>query len=826
MIKAFLSHSSKDKDSYVRPVANWLGKENIIYDEFTFEEGEKNLDLILEGLEESELFVIFISENSLSSKWVKREISESKKIIDSGKLLRILPIVIDNKIKYDDKRIPKWLREEYNLRPITRCKTAADKIKTKLMKLCWDKHPRLEKINSLFVGRNDQLEEFEERINNYEKSKPIVISTSGLIGVGRRTFLSNALIKCNIKKNNILPTYMYLDRNESIEDFILKLNDLGLIDLKTEILNLSDKTIEEKKNIIIKILIEAYKANETIFLIDDGCIINYKREITDWFKGLIQECNEFNYPIICLASRYKVPFKNRPRNDKFYFIELPELNIKERKWLLTQLLNIENINDLSADNFNNICDYLTGLPEQVKYAVELIKDKNIIPFEEKIPILVSFNNERAALLLNRYSDDNEILDFIRLLAQFEVITIDFIFSIVDRHRYTNILNNLLSESICELIGSDGEMIRLNDIIRDYIKRNRIEITDEYNKKIEQIVKKTIENETLTEINSSVYIFTLKERLKKDEQIDSKLLIPSHYLRCMKDLYNSKGSLDKVISLADRILQKEKNMENRVTQDIRYYLCLALAKKSDSRLLQEVQKIQGVEHKFLLAFYYRKCGRIDDALQLLLEIINEPYIESRAKRELVQVYTQLEEFDQALDYAKRNFSENKNNQFHCQAYFQCLINSHNISKQDVEILKNLIERLIKINSEQSIEMAKTSQALFFSKIENNLTKAIATINNTIVQYPNSPYPLLAKFDIGLRHRNIDILKESLQPLEMMQKKRIVSDKKLTTYKAYLLALDGHYEDAIDIIKKALSKYPVSSNEKIMKKIYEYSHANKT
>ncbi len=43
MIKAFLSHSlSKDKEHYVRNVANWLGKENIIYDEFTFEEGEKH----------------------------------------------------------------------------------------------------------------------------------------------------------------------------------------------------------------------------------------------------------------------------------------------------------------------------------------------------------------------------------------------------------------------------------------------------------------------------------------------------------------------------------------------------------------------------------------------------------------------------------------------------------------------------------------------------------------------------------------------------------------------------------------------------------------
>lgn len=59
MIKAFLSHSSSDKDSYVRNVANWLQKDNIIYDEYTFEEGEKPLDEIINGLNKSEIFVLF-----------------------------------------------------------------------------------------------------------------------------------------------------------------------------------------------------------------------------------------------------------------------------------------------------------------------------------------------------------------------------------------------------------------------------------------------------------------------------------------------------------------------------------------------------------------------------------------------------------------------------------------------------------------------------------------------------------------------------------------------------------------------------------------------
>jgi len=68
MIKVFLSHSSKDKKNYVDVVANNLKKENIVYDEFSFEEGERSLDEILKGLDASSIFVLFISNNSLESK--------------------------------------------------------------------------------------------------------------------------------------------------------------------------------------------------------------------------------------------------------------------------------------------------------------------------------------------------------------------------------------------------------------------------------------------------------------------------------------------------------------------------------------------------------------------------------------------------------------------------------------------------------------------------------------------------------------------------------------------------------------------------------------
>lgn len=68
--KIFLSHSSLNK-KYVRYIAHSLGKDRCVYDEMCFESGMKNLDEILKFLIETDIFVWFISNNSLKSDWVK-----------------------------------------------------------------------------------------------------------------------------------------------------------------------------------------------------------------------------------------------------------------------------------------------------------------------------------------------------------------------------------------------------------------------------------------------------------------------------------------------------------------------------------------------------------------------------------------------------------------------------------------------------------------------------------------------------------------------------------------------------------------------------------
>ena len=815
MIRAFLSHSSKDKESYVRNVAKWLGKDNIIYDELTFEEGEKPLDEILKGLAATELFVLFLSSSALKSDWVQTEIVHAKELLDTSNISKIFPIIIEDGLTYDDVRIPDWLRENYNLKPIKRAQVAAKRIIHKLRELSWSKHPELKKRQNLFVGRNDKQEEFEQRIHDFDTKKPSVIIATGLAGVGRRTFLHKALYKTNITECSHKPSSIFLDRSVSIEDFILKLNDLGLKDFGTRLLNLTTTPIEEKISMIHEIMDAAYESKEIIYMLDDGCIVNYERKISGWFEDTIVNYHNNDFPIFCIAAKYFVNFKSRPRNSAYYFVELNELNPNERKRLLTQLLELYKVN-LSATDFLSVFNLLSGLPDQIMYAVDLIKEDNISKIVDKLPILTEYNNDKAAVVLQKYEKNDEMLEFIRLLAQFEIMSSDFIFSIVSEEIYYPMLEELAAEHVCELIGVDGEIVRLNDIIRDYIKRNKLKLNPVFESDIKSHVHSLVTSDEVFQRDSSEYIYSISEALKNGTFIDDSLLIPSHYLRCMKDLYYSKGNLEKIIELAYIILQKKEHMDTGVEQDIRYYLCLALAKKKDKRLLNEVQAIKGDEHAFLLGFYYRLCGRYDDALVQFNKTVNARFVGARSKREIVQVYVQIEEYDKASAYAKRNYEDFRGNQFHTQAYFNCLINCENPKEHKFELQK-LIANFRSIGSEQSNEMADISEATFAAKIDNDRTKAIDLIGDTIYRYPDNHYPLLAYCDIALKYSDKEMLTDGINKLERLFKNKNISSRTINRYKAFSSALTGDIDGAFLLIERDIARYPQDSREKIKQRL---------
>jgi hypothetical protein len=104
---AFLSHSSKDKP-IIRQIASDLTAEGITVwlDELRVHVGDSIPDQIAQGLAEADFFLIALSENSVQSEWVRRELNQALlKEIEKRKVV-IMPL------KLSDCEIPSLIKDK------------------------------------------------------------------------------------------------------------------------------------------------------------------------------------------------------------------------------------------------------------------------------------------------------------------------------------------------------------------------------------------------------------------------------------------------------------------------------------------------------------------------------------------------------------------------------------------------------------------------------------------------------------------------------------------------------------------------------------------
>lgn len=97
MSSVFLSHNSKDKP-WVRALAERLMADDVVVwlDEAEINIGDSLIDKIAEGIKEMKFVAAIISNNSVESSWVQKEISIAMSKEVAGRKVTVLPLVIDD----------------------------------------------------------------------------------------------------------------------------------------------------------------------------------------------------------------------------------------------------------------------------------------------------------------------------------------------------------------------------------------------------------------------------------------------------------------------------------------------------------------------------------------------------------------------------------------------------------------------------------------------------------------------------------------------------------------------------------------------------------
>lgn len=762
----FLSHSSADKERYVKIVANQLQKHldehSVYYDEYTFESGMKSMEEINRSLEETDLFVVFLSKKALESDWVKKELLISKELLGKEMIKRIYPIVIEADLKWNDKDIPDWLKD-YTLKYIPKPTKATQLIRKRIVEIAWDLNPRIEERNNIFLGRNNEIDEFENRKYDYDMETVLAYIAAGIPKVGRKSLLKQCFIKTHITENNYRASQIELGMYEGIEDFIMWVNDLGFSD-DMELTGFMKMEMDEKCKILAKLLDDISKNQEILLIEDKGCIITHDGKMCEWFLHTIELMQEKNRTVLGIASKFRLGLPIR--SEQIYVMNVSPLKKMECSGLLQKYLEVEEIS-LSREQFKNYSLMLKGFPEQVKYACSLISQygpERAYDFSSEIE---NYDAEIISQVLKEIEEVEENIDFLRFLAEIDTVSYQSLQAILnDKEFVKEKVNKFYINGIIEFVGIANEYIKINGSIKDYITRAEYVLSDSYKEKLNKYMVNFLDGYKYEELDMPDYLLKLKEDLKKNGNIDNKYMIPSQYLKTMVELYEKEKDYSKVIEYADIVLKSTNYIEDKLLFEIRYFLCMALAKRRDKRMLKEVQNISGADHEFLLGFYYRMTGNFEKALDKLENSLKLRRNFSKAKREKVQVLINLEKFEEALSVAKENYENDRSNPYHIHAYFLCVIKSDKVDNSKA-ILEELMNNLDKTTSDFGMELKGRCKALYEAYINREDEIAFAIIDKTIEESSNPIYALQDKFDICERLHEFGEMERVIEELSNLK-----------------------------------------------------------
>ena len=819
MIKCFLSHSSKDKERYIRIVAENLRTDATLFDEITFEKGMMNIEEIHNALNDTSLFVIFLSEHSLNSDWVREELTYAKEKLDQEQIDRIYPIIIDDKVNYKDERIPEWMREDLNIQLIASPKIAARKINTRLIELAWKHHPKLKERQEIFVGRNDLIKKIEERLDDFDQTYPITLIASGLPSIGRKSLLNYSIKKAGLVKGAYKPIFISLSSQDNIEDFIFKLADSGIYPLsnneKKSILN---DNLQRKIEILKRIICQINNENEKILIEDYGVLVQRDGSIIDWFNDILLSFD--NRLLFCIASQFRLnPILYR-KYPKIFSVSVKELERPERNGLLNRYSSFQNIREsLSADDMQFFSDLLTGYPEQIFFAVDQIKEQGIISAKKNSHIIQQYSSDKAKVIFDIYKDNEEIKELILLLSKFEFISYEVLFKIVPEEKYFPLLQELITNSICEYIGKVSEYIRLNEVLRDYISRNRFELNAEFNKSIQSYAQNFISNFNDDGFDISGYFLSAKENLLTNSSDAYKFILPSIFISTIKKLYDEDRNYDEAISLANRVLSNERTLHKNTINFVRFLKCQALARKGmNDEFFQEVHKIHDEgEKEFLIGFFYRLRGKTQQSENHLIKSLEyKKFNDPKVRGELIRIYIQNEEYDKAYAYSKENYENRPGNIINANDYFICIL-----MKDDERIHVNELNSIIKklsidpSNKAQEVVLSMQARVSFFYKKDHE--DSFNIIDKAIAKFPQVTYPLLTKADLAASCRDTKRLQEAIDKLEKLVNKSAQTYRSFIRFKAILLTLTNNMQAALSLIDSELNGLNPISIHKFKEKL---------
>ena len=735
MIKAFISYSRAQKN-FASELVELLGRDYCIFDCYDFESAYKTIDEVYKKIDQCTVFVLLLSKEAINSDWVKTETRYVISKSQSSNIDNFWPFIIDEKLAIDD--CPDWLKVGFNLKKFRSPVILAKDIEQKFRHIIWKTDEKIKQIETTMVGRNADIEKFE---NIYFSAKGTHLKSliiSGRNGVGKDMFISQCLHKIGGDEEKIIHQ-VSLGNKDGVENFIIQLNLITRQFTSDEIMTILSYSPSEKSKVAACLINELINSRSILTINDDFACIQSNRNLSQWMADVV-EISGMNNKLGIFIKSQKLPntflSSNHPN---FGHINLQPLDASDREKLFYKLLRVYQIEDVSEENVKWFVDRLLLSPDQIVKVVDALSKQSITNVKKDIQALISWGDVQIKPLINHFFSKDDSKNLLIILSKLDFVSYDVLEKIYEEEivNILVIIDDMIDYGIVTRFGPNEEFFRLDHYFSDYITRCRLKLPSD----LEQLMNEVLESKILSSSDItedvSIYLYEKKQLIISGKAHTNDLLIPSIVITSIIEIYNSQN-YKQVVKICDNVLSDIHNYYPDQERELRYWLCLALARIGNKRFYEEVKFIkEKSDNCFLMGFYYRNTMDYAQAEKYFSRALEFSPNMQRAKREMVTVLLAQSKYDLALKLAEENYEKNPENSYQIQGYFRCLVRKHQLNKNDKKKLKELLDGMKENLSDKHEELYASMNIEYqYYVAHKDPSEVLDIISEAQSKFPNS------------------------------------------------------------------------------------------
>lgn len=670
MIKAFLSHTSVDKD-LVGLVHRKLAPSNAWYDAADIENGDCFPEKINEGLRSATHYVLFWSERASQSSWVRAELNAA--------FVRMLA----NKCKFmvftlDDTELPELL-QPYSFDKLDKADLSAssDKIVERILSQAGSV-PKL----SEFVNRTKEIGDIESAARAGYK----LIILHGILGIGKASLAEKAL--------------QWLYANRAATRISLNFDAIpGMAELAIELSRKTGKALinnnadldKQKEN--VRFLFEVISASNQLIILEniknwlneDGTLSENLRFVMD----LVVDAKLFEGITIATSSRFvEVPYHYYEASKQISIKGMDDSNIAE-------IIHNNLLPSCQSDKMKNLefARRLYGYPLGAKLGAHHISNFGYDYFLKQPQKIQKLKLSLAKDLITYAGITEDCQEYLKILAlsQSRLTNEEYGAAFPSlEHKIGSLADEAFFAGLLEL--DENGCYRIESLVVDYYydlafnAENRREICHCLEEYLVAELKNASEAKSFRLLPAAVHIMTLNGKIK--DALSLRAELTATVTRTMWDQYNH-ADYDEAMKTAEGLL-----VINSCNWEASYVKALCLTRFDEFNAAEDILNDLLDKDEQNAARYYYALGRIlkrqgeyNEAIELFNIAVLKKKRYSSAYREMAECYLHLLEFNNAQEAIQKAKEIDDSN------IFVILLEAHLLQKQDnaqkaIEILSGL------------------------------------------------------------------------------------------------------------------------------------------